>query len=75
MVFVLFDHLLYIIFSPFLVFANNFNVIVTDTQIENSEYIKIRKLSFEKQNPGEQISDEVEQELEREVRFRTRCLT
>ncbi|CAB4005199.1 PHD finger 24 isoform X1 [Paramuricea clavata] len=38
-----------------------------DTQIEKAEYIKIRKLSIEKENPGTEISDEVEQDMEREV--------
>ena len=40
---------------------------ISDTQIEKAEYIKIRKLSFEKENPGTEVSDELERDVEREV--------
>lgn len=49
------------------IYYNSLIIIMADTQIEKAEYIKIRKLSIEKENPGTEISDEVEQDMEREV--------
>ncbi|XP_028403553.1 PHD finger protein 24-like isoform X2 [Dendronephthya gigantea] len=39
-----------------------------DTQIEKSEYVKIRILSIEKDNPEMEVSAELEQDLEREFK-------
>ena len=46
-----------------------------DTQIEKAEYIKIRKSSFEKENPGKEVSDDLENDLEREFKVMDRNST
>ena len=38
-----------------------------DTQIEKGEYVKIRKLSFDRLNPGVEMSDDAKSDIEREV--------
>ena len=53
--------------SMILLISNYILFFKIDTQIEKGEYVKIRKLSFDRLNPGVEMSDDAKSDIEREV--------